>query len=61
MGSFVVYFLLWFFSLLAFIRSDSRIMQKVYYRVVAWMIPISWVMAFWSLLAAIIGGSMKKR
>lgn len=58
-GSQLVYGFLWLFSLLAFIRTDTRIMQKIYYRMIAWLIPASWVISFWSLLAAIIGGAQK--
>jgi hypothetical protein len=43
------------FWLLSYIH--NRYMQKLYYRVIAWMIPASWIFAFWSLLAFIIGGS----
>ena len=43
------------FWLLSYIH--NRFMQKLYYRVIAWMIPASWIFAFWALLAFIIGGS----
>merc|ERR1712014_513817 len=43
------------FWLLSYIQ--NRFMQKLYYRVIAWMIPSSWIFAFWSLLAFIIGGA----
>ena len=42
------------FWLLSYIH--KRIMQKIYYRVIAWFIPASWIFVFWALLAAIIGG-----
>jgi len=45
------------FWLLSYIH--KRIMQKIYYRVIAWFIPASWIFAFWSLLAFIIGGAQK--
>ena len=36
------------FWLLAYIKSvDGRLMQKIYYRAIAWVIPISWVLALW--------------
>jgi len=43
------------FWLLSYIH--NRIMQKIYYRVIAWFIPASWIFGFWALLAAIIGGA----
>ena len=43
-----------FFWLLSYIQ--NRMMQKIYYRFIAWMIPSTWLFAFWSLLAFIIGG-----
>ena len=45
------------FWLLSYIH--KRIMQKIYYRVIAWFIPASWIFAFWSLLAFIIGGAQE--
>ena len=42
------------FWLLSYIH--KRIMQKIYFRVIAWFIPASWIFAFWSLIAFIIGG-----
>ena len=43
------------FWLLSYIH--NRFMQKLYYRVIAWMIPASWIFAFWAFLAFIIGGA----
>ena len=45
---------LFFMSLLSYIH--KRVMQKIYYRFIAWLIPASWVFSFWGLLAFIIGG-----
>ena len=43
------------FWLLAYIKKP--IMQKIYYRAIAWIIPISWFFGFWALIAFIIGGT----
>ena len=53
-SAFYVLGILW---LLAYIKRDDRIFQKIYYRAIAWIIPISWVLMVWSLIAFIIGGS----
>merc|ERR1712110_985282 len=45
------------FWLLAYIKTDSRIMQKIYYRAIAWGIPLSWVLALWAGIALLVGGS----
>ena len=42
------------FSLLSYIH--KRVMQKIYYRFIAWIIPASWVFSFWGFLAFLIGG-----
>ena len=42
------------FWLLAYIQKP--IMQKLYFRVIAWIIPASWIFAFWTLIAFIVGG-----
>ena len=42
------------FWALAWIKKP--IMQKIYYRVIAWFIPASWIFAFWTFLAFMIGG-----
>ena len=52
--------LFWFlgiFWLLAYIKRDDRIFQKIYYRAIAWAIPISWVLALWIFIAFVIGGT----
>ena len=46
--------LLWILSLTAYVK--QRGMQKIYYRFIAWMIPLSWVAAVWALIAFIVGG-----
>ena len=46
-----------FFWLLAYIKKDSRIMQKIYYRAIAWGIPLSWIIALWVFIALIVGGT----
>ena len=43
--------------LLAYIKTDSRIMQKIYYRAIAWGIPLSWLFALWFFIAFIVGGT----
>ena len=54
------FWLLGVFWLLAYIKhGDQRIFQKVYYRAIAWIIPLSWVFALWALLAFIIGGTQE--
>ena len=51
------FFLLGIFWLLSYIQSDNRIMQKIYYRSIAWMIPISWIFCLWVMIAFIVGGT----
>ena len=53
-GTFGVLGLFW---LLAYIKSDNRVMQKLYYRSLAWLIPISWVFVLWVFIAFMIGGT----
>ena len=48
-----------FFSLFSWIQTDNRIMQKVYYRFIAWLIPLSWILAVWVMTAAIWAASTK--
>ena len=43
------------FWLLAYIKRPD--MQRIYYRAIAWVIPISWFFAFWALIAFIVGGT----
>ena len=45
------------FWLLAYIKKDNRIFQKIYYRAIAWAIPLSWIVALWILIAFIVGGT----
>ena len=45
------------FWLLAYIKRDDRLFQKMYYRAIAWVIPISWVLALWEFIAFLIGGT----
>ena len=52
-----VFWSLGIFWLLAYIKRDDRIFQKIYYRAIAWGIPISWVLALWILIAFIVGGT----
>ena len=33
--------------------------QKIYYRTIAWVVPISWGFALWIMLAFLIGGSQE--
>merc|ERR1712151_872740 len=58
-GNATVFGLLFLFSLFSFIKTDDRIMQKVYYRFVAWMIPSSWILSF-IILIYFIAASAKK-
>ena len=51
----ILFGLLWLFSLLAYVK--QRGMQKIYFRFIAWMIPLSWIAATWALIAFIIGGT----
>ena len=32
-------------------------MQKIYYRSIAWIIPISWIFCLWVMIAFIVGGT----
>ena len=44
------------FWLLAYIENEStRIMQKVYYRAIAWIIPISWLLVLVTFILFIVG------
>ena len=45
------------FWLLAYIKRDNRIFQKIYYRTIAGGIPLTWVLALWTLIAFIVGGT----
>ena len=49
------------FGLLSVVWSLSYIrlkaFQKMYYRFIAWMIPVSWFFALWVMIAMLIGGS----
>ena len=45
------------FWLLAYIKRDDRILQKIYYRAIAWVIPLSWVFALWMFIAFMVGGT----
>ena len=58
-GSAIVFGLLMLFSLFSFIKTDDRIMQKVYFRFIAWMIPSSWILSF-IILIYFIAASAKK-
>ena len=53
-GNVLVYGPLFLFSMLSFIKTDNRIMQKLYYRVIAWSIPLSWVFVFTLLIVSIV-------
>ena len=46
--------LLW---LLSYIKKPD--FQRIYYRAIAWIIPISWFFAFWALIAFIVGGTQR--
>ena len=52
------FYVLTLFWLLAYIKAPKpdRIMSKIYYRAIAWIIPISWIFALWVFLAFLIGG-----
>ena len=52
-----IFGLLFLFSCFSWIKTDGRGAQKIYYRIIAWMIPLTWVLAFWTLMAAIAGGA----
>ena len=46
------------FWLIAYIKQGkNRILQKIYYRAIAWVIPLSWVFALWIFIAFLVGGS----
>ena len=45
------------FWLLGYIKRDDRLFQKMYYRAIAWVIPISWVLALWEFIAFLVGGT----
>ena len=44
------------FWLLAYIRKEGGMFQRLYYRAIAWAVPLSWVFAVWALIAFIVGG-----
>ena len=54
-GSDIVFIWLIIFWLLAYIEMPK--FQRFYFKVIVWMIPVSWIMAFWITLAFIIGGA----
>ena len=56
-GSALIFGSLFLFSLFSWIQTDNRVMQKVYYRFIAWLIPMSWVLAVWIMVAAIWAAS----
>ena len=43
--------------LLSYIKLDNRTIQKIYYRAIAWIIPLSWLFTFMMLIAFIVGGT----
>ena len=45
------------FWLLSYIKLENRTIQKIYYRAIAWIIPITWLLAFMMLIAFIVGGT----
>ena len=46
------------FWLIAYIKKGkNRILQKIYYRAIAWVIPLSWVWSLWIFIALLVGGS----
>ena len=45
----------WLFAYLK--HNEKRIAQKFYYRSIAWLIPMSWVVALWIFIALIVGGT----
>ena len=49
--------LLGLFWLLAYIKRDNRIFQKIYYRAIAWIIPVTWVLLLWVFIALMVGGT----
>lgn len=51
------FWVLGLFWLLAYIKRDDRLFQKLYYRAIAWIIPISWVLALWAFIAFMVGGT----
>lgn len=58
-GNALVYGPLFLFSLLSFIKTDNRIMQKLYYRALAWSIPLSWVFLFSVLIVSLVAVATK--
>ena len=51
------YALMGLFWLLAYIKRDDRIFQRIYYRAMAWGTGLSWLFFLWSLIAFIVGGT----
>ena len=58
-GTATVFGLLELFTLLSFIKSDSRIMQKIYFRVIAWTIPASWMLNFILFIFGLVSATTK--
>ena len=54
-GNGINFWIVSIFWLLSYIRKPD--FQVLYYRSIAWGIPISWLFGFWVLLAFIIGGA----
>ena len=51
------FWILTVFWLISYIKLENRVIQKIYYRAIAWIIPISWLLTFMMLTAFIVGGS----
>ena len=56
----LVFWVLGIWWLVAYVKTDSRNIQKWYYRAIAWGIPFSWLFALWTMIAFIVGGVQKK-
>lgn len=56
-GNGSAFWVLMIFWLLAYVKAvEDRLMSKIYYRAIAWIIPISWILALWVFIAFLVGG-----
>ena len=54
-GQGTVFWVLGIWWLLAYIKTDNRLIQKYYYRAISWGIAFSWLFYVWYTLAFFIG------
>ena len=55
-GGLILYGTVFMFAMTSIIKTDTRVMQKMYFRAIAWIIPVSWLKVSLTMAASIIGG-----